>query len=157
MQGNQNSRGDMPNQSRAAPGSKLKPTILATSVVLAAIAAARPLAAQQAPQGLPAGRYALLMRDSTARNPFGESYLTISAGGEILWERDGQPFAMMRYVQQGEILTVEDADLCPLNPVGDYMVRLRGTTGYQLDLINDGCGDRSTSVALTWLKPENSP
>lgn len=134
-------------------GSKLsRPTVLATAVILSGISLVRPAAAQEV-RGLPEGVYLLRMKDSTATNPFGQSLITIASGGELLWERDGQPFRMMRWTQQADRFTVEDPEGCPLNPLGDYLVEDREGGGYQLKLVTDGCGDRSSSIAITYLMP----
>lgn len=143
----------MPEQSQRSRGSKLtKPTVLATAVVLSAAFRAESVAAQEE-NPLPAGIYRLEMRDSSAINPFGRSLITVTNEGEILWDREGQLFALMHWTRQADTLSIAYPEGCPISPVGRYFVEHREEGGVQLKVVSDDCGDRASYSGMTWLRP----
>lgn len=121
-------------------------------VGLLVVSGAAPVAAQQV-KSLPPGTYQLRMRDSTAANPWGTSFVSLLEGGMVVWQREGAPDMTMLWSTAGDTLIIEDADGCPFDPVGSYAVGLHPAGGYQLTPIQDSCGDRRMSVLMTWLKP----
>lgn len=98
------------------------------------------------------GSYMLEQRAAAAANPYAGTRLDFLEGGYLVWNREGKPYAMMHWGIKGDLLTIEDADLCPTAPLGLYRV-VWMERGFATEKISDDCRERASSAATLLLVP----
>lgn len=98
------------------------------------------------------GSYTIEQRVKRDINPYAGDRLDFIEGGVMVWNRDGQPFVMMRWDVKQDLLRIEDPDLCPVAPVALYRVSWQ-ERGFVMEVVSDDCGQRSASATTMVLVP----
>jgi hypothetical protein len=119
-------------------------------LALAALLVVHPQARD--PRPFTAGSYTIEQRVKSETNPYAGTILDFIEGGHLVWTRDGQPYAMMRWTLTGDLLRVEDTDLCPVAPIGLYRVYWQDR-GFVVDKVADDCGERVRSATTMLMVP----
>jgi hypothetical protein len=104
------------------------------------------------PRPFTAGSYTIEQRVKTDANRYAGTTLDFHDGGYLVWNRDGQPFAMMRWSVTGDMLRIDDTDLCPVAPVGLYRVYWQDR-GFVVDRVADDCHERAQSATTMMMVP----
>lgn len=111
-----------------------------------------PTQAPRDPRPFTPGLYSIETRDPALPNRYAGTTLDFAEGGDLIWNRDGLPYAMMRWSLTGDVMRIEDTDLCTLAPVGIYRVSWR-ERGFVFDALADDCHERSSSAKSMILVP----
>lgn len=120
--------------------------------VLTVLALLLPHSAVTDPRSFTAGSYTIEQRVAGGPNRYAGTRLDFLEGGDLVWVRDGQPFAMMKWSVTGDLMRIEDTELCILAPIGLYRVNWM-EKGFVFDRLADDCGERAASATTLMLVP----
>jgi hypothetical protein len=104
------------------------------------------------PRPFAPGLYAIEQRDPSKANRYAGTTLEFTDTGDLIWVREGEVFAMMRWSVTGDLMRIEDAELCALAPVGLYKVAWM-EKGFIFDKVADDCYERANSATTLILVP----